>query len=75
MKLFRLNRVVDHSGVSGPGYVASGWETDYGEVFLRWYGTGFSFFHSMDDMLRVHGHGGDTVVDFIYDDGVFIKKG
>lgn len=75
MKTFRLHRKVDHSGVSGTGYVAEGWETSYGEVFLRWYGTGFSFFHSMKDMLAVHGHGGDTVVDVIYSDNVDITKG
>lgn len=75
MKVFKLNRFVDHSGISGRGYVAEGWQTSYGEVFLRWYGTGFSFFPSMQDMLRVHGHKGDTVVEVIYDDGVTIEKG
>lgn len=77
MRTFRLNRRVDHSGVSGNGYVAEGWETSYGEVFLRWYGTGFSFFNSMDDMLAVHGHKGDTIPEFICDDNVrlSIKKG
>lgn len=72
MRIFRLKRGKDHSGVSGEGYVAEGWQTSYGEVFLRWYGRGFSFFVSMGDMLRTHGHFGDTKLDVIFDDGVRI---
>lgn len=74
MQVFRLLRNRDHSGVSGTGYVAEGWLTSYGEVFLRWYGTGFSFFHSMSDMLKVHGYGGDTKVEIIWSEDVSIKK-
>lgn len=75
MQTFRLLRHKDVSGVSGEGYVAEGWITSYGECFMRWYGTGFSFFNSVEDMLRVHGHGGQTETEVIWGDGVVIQKG
>ena len=36
MRLFKLQRKVDCSGVSGTGVVAEGVEFDDGQVALRW---------------------------------------
>lgn len=76
MKLFKLNRKRDSTGVSGTGIIAEGWETTYGEIHLRWYGPygGDGRFESMKSMLAIHGHGGDTVVDVLYDDGISIER-
>lgn len=61
---FVLDRLVDHSGVSGPGVVADGVEFPDGRVALRWRGPNAST-NAHDDIanvLRVHGHDGDTRV-------------
>lgn len=64
---FILKRRVDHSGVSGTGNVAEGVVWTDGTVTLRWHGEHVSLVHwqSMDHMLAVHGHAGDTFAALI----------
>jgi len=64
---FILKRAVDHSGVSGTGRVADGVLWTDGSVTLRWHGEHASLVHwqSMEHMLAVHGHAGDTTAAFI----------
>lgn len=74
MRRFRLLRTVDHSGVSGPRagqppmHVAEGVEFFDGSVALRWYHPDYpatTIWPSLAGVLAIHGHGGDTVVDWI----------
>lgn len=61
-RLFRLERDVDHTGVSGVGIVADGVLWPDGTVTLRWCGDRPSTVNwaSLDDARHVHGHGGAT---------------
>lgn len=63
---FILQRHVDHSGVSGTGVVAEGAEFSDGSVALRWPGEhpSTAVWPDMRDMEAIHGHQGDTVVQY-----------
>lgn len=63
---FVLQRNIDHSGVSGTGVVAYGIEFDDGSVALRWPGEhpSTAVWSDMRDMEFIHGHEGDTVVQY-----------
>lgn len=68
-KPFLLHRNQDISGVSGVGDVAWGCLFPDGTVVLRWdasRGTPActSMWDTLEQMLRVHGHDGATVVQF-----------
>ena len=52
MRLFKLNRKRDISGISGTGIIAEGVEFSDGQVVMSWLGK----YHSME----IHGHGGAT---------------
>jgi hypothetical protein len=67
MRMFELVRHHDVSGVSGTGIVAEGVVWTDGAVALRWYGEHPSTadWLSLDDLLAVHGHEGDTTVHFL----------
>lgn len=66
MRRFLLNRHEDESGVSGTGIVAEGTLYDSGKISLLWKNSNsFGLWDDMDSMLKVHGHNGKTVVDFI----------
>ena len=62
MKLFRLDRDLDVSGVSGVGSVAQGVEFDDGTVVVRWLGnTPTTTMHAnMASVEKIHGHHGYT---------------
>ncbi|MEV6523064.1 hypothetical protein AB0M43_14030 [Longispora sp. NPDC051575] len=67
---FALRRWDDPTGVSGLGIVGYGvaWSDD--RVVLRWLGTTtgvaqFCVFDSLDDLMRVHGHGGRSEVVWV----------
>jgi len=66
-KLFRLNRKVDDTGVSGTGIVAEGVKFSDGKVAIRWTSEHKSttVFDSMKDLKKVHGHNGKTKVEFM----------
>ena len=74
MRRFQLRRAVDHSGVSGTGVVAEGVEFSNNHVALTWLTKpgnyryvpmGVAIYESTDHVLEVHGHDGDTVLDFL----------
>lgn len=64
---FVLRRDEDESGVSGEGVVAQGVVFTDGAVALRWLteyrSTGI--YNSIEDVERIHGHGGKTKVVFL----------
>ncbi|GIG63693.1 hypothetical protein Lfu02_80650 [Longispora fulva] len=67
---FALRRWSDPTGVSGTGVVAHGVVWFDGRVELRWIGTTTGVtsscsYDSIDDVLRVHGHGGRTEVAWL----------
>jgi hypothetical protein len=69
MKIYIMNRVVDVSGVSGTGIVAEVVQFSDGSCVVRWIkGATLAnvastvFYDSMNDLLAVHGHGGNTVL-------------
>jgi hypothetical protein len=64
---FVLNRQVDHSGISGVGLVAWGVQFPDGVCALHW-ATEFrsaTVFGSFADLLAIHGHKGDTRLDWL----------
>lgn len=67
MKLFQLVRKVDISGVSGTGVVAEGVEFHDGQCAITWFGKVHSvnIYSSLEDLIKVHGHEGNTEVVFI----------
>lgn len=67
MRTFRLERVIDESGVSGTGIVAQGVEFDDGSCALRWLTKHRStaVYDSATTLEKIHGHGGKTLV--VYD--------
>ena len=67
MRRFELHRHVDETGVSGTGVIAEGVEFTRGRVALTWLTAtpGTTFFESVEDMLAVHGHGGNTTVEWL----------
>lgn len=69
MRRFKLKRVVDVSGISGTGIIAEGIMFSNGRCVLQWLGLWPSIviWASVDDMLHVNGHGGNTVIDWIDD--------
>lgn len=64
MRRFRLIRDEDASGVSGTGFVAEGVHFANGKVVLAWLtqASSLGVYDSMDDLMRIHGHGGKTRV-------------
>ena len=69
MRRFQLFRKTDPSGVSGTGIVAMGVQWPDSTVSLRWLGpdAAFANWQSIEAVERIHGHGGQTVVEW-YDD-------
>ena len=68
LKRFHFDRIKDASGVSGIGVVASGVMFDDGQIALHWEGThaSINIYHSVEDLLFVHGHQGSTQI--VWDD-------
>jgi hypothetical protein len=75
MKLFRLNRRKDPTGVSGPGIVAEGVFFGDGSAVVRWMTEPYHstvFWPGPDAPLAieaVHGHDGSTVMEWWGSDG------
>jgi hypothetical protein len=70
MKTYFLCRAKDISGKSGTGRVAQVAEFDDGTAVLHWSAdtnsSGVSsteIFNSVDDLLKVHGHEGRTILE------------
>lgn len=67
MRRFELVRIEDESGISGTGVVAQGIEFDDGYCAMRWLTatTSTAIYNTADDLLKIHGHGGKTVMEFV----------
>ena len=62
------------SGISGRGRVAEGCLfTDTGEAVVHWFGNhgSINVYHSIDDVLYVHGHDGKTRI--VFDDPLLVE--
>ena len=77
MKLYYLCRREDVSGTSGTGHVAQVAEFDDGSVAVRWIAAtnaagvaSTTIFNCIDDLVKVHGHGGKTSVELVADTGL-----
>lgn len=69
MKIFELRREVDETGISGTGTVAQGVIFDDGRCALRWLTAcrSTAIYDSIEDVVRIHGHGGLTKVVVVFD--------
>lgn len=69
MKLFRLVREIDYSGISGTGIVAEGVEFDTGVVVMQWCvaerPSSIAVFGDMADVRELHGHRGATRIEYL----------
>jgi hypothetical protein len=67
MKRFFLKRKEDASGVSGTGRVADGVQYDSGKCVLCWLSDRpcIGVYESIDDVVKIHGHGGKTEIQWI----------
>ncbi|NIR16639.1 MAG: hypothetical protein GWN86_23040 [Desulfobacterales bacterium] len=64
MRVFKLHRKKDISGVSGVGIVAEGVEFSNGKVALAWHSSykSIAIYDSIKDVETIHCHGGFTQV-------------
>lgn len=64
---FRLKRIEDESGVSGTGYVAEGIKFSDGQTVINWLTDtrSIGIYHSVVEMIYIHGHGGKTVIEWV----------
>lgn len=64
IKPFYVYRLKDVSGVSGEGVIAEGAILPSGKVILEWLGKykTDTIFKNLEEMQRIHGHEGNTVV-------------
>lgn len=71
---FHFERAKDVSGVSGCGKVAEGCLFDTGEAVVHWLGVhgSINVYHSIDDVIYVHGHEGGTKI--VFDDPIVEEK-
>lgn len=67
MKRFYLRRLIDETGISGIGVIAEGIEFSNKQVILCWrtFNTSVGIYHNVEDMIRIHGHGGKTIIEWI----------
>lgn len=66
MRLFKLVRNEDYSGVSGTGEVAEGVEFSDGQCVMRWQTEipSTAIYNSIQDLVSIHGHEGRTFARF-----------
>jgi hypothetical protein len=65
--MFHLVRNKDVSGVSGIGVVAEGVVFRDGTTVIRWLSIehpSTNIYSSIEDVFKIHGHEGSTVIDF-----------
>lgn len=65
---FYVVRHFDRSGVSGTGYVAQGTQWSSGRAAVHWFAGGSTVtqvWDSLEDFLRIHGHEGETSIEWI----------
>jgi hypothetical protein len=70
VRAYYLRRNEDLSGMSGTGRVAEVAVFDDGTAVIRWIDrmnstrvSSTAIFDSVDDLLKIHGHGGRTVLE------------
>ena len=71
MRPFQLRRLEDVSGVSGSGVVAEG--VDFGDYTVLYWKpemtrlgvAGLGIYRSTDELIQIHGHGGQTVLEWL----------
>ena len=70
MKIFKLFRKKDISGVSGTGWIAEGVEFSNGKVVISWLGklSATNVYDTIENAIAIHGHEGNTL--FVYDSNV-----
>lgn len=64
MKIYRLNRHVDISGVSGTGIVAHAVVFADGTTCVK-FQDGLSVYRSFAKAVEIHGHNGDTTFELV----------
>jgi hypothetical protein len=68
VSVFRLFRLEDETGLSGTGAVAEGVQFSNGKVVVAWGGAlsvpSVAVFDSIDEVKKVHGHGGKTRIEW-----------
>ncbi len=70
MRRFLLRRDVDVTGISGTGFVAEGVEFSDGITVVHWRGEHAStvVWETLDDVIAIHGHNGQTTVQWLEDE-------
>ena len=73
---FVVERTQDISGVSGIGIVASGVVFPSGKAVMEWltFHSSMTVFQNVDDITKIHGHGGATTIKFIDEENVSDNK-
>lgn len=71
MRRFELHRDEDETGISGTGRIAQGIQFDDGTAALRWltHVRSTGYYDSVDDLLKIHGHGGRTRLVWLDEEG------
>jgi DNA polymerase-3 subunit epsilon len=66
MKLFKLNRKTDPTGISGTGVVAAGCVLPSGKVVLEWRGprASITLHENIENVIAIHCHNGATVIEW-----------
>jgi hypothetical protein len=66
MRTFVLERNEDETGISGTGIVAEGIQFTNGKCAMSWLTdvTSVAIYGSLEDLEKIHGHGGKTKVVF-----------
>ena len=69
LRLFRLVRDEDETGISGTGPVCAGVMLPSGRCALEWIvgeqPGSIAIYNNVDAMLQVHGHGGKTRLEWL----------
>ncbi len=69
MRRFKLKRLEDETGISGTGYIAEGVLFTKGTKWavLNWLTqyTSAAIYPSIDELMKIHGHGGKTVLEWV----------
>lgn len=67
MRRFELHRDHDLTEISGVGIIAEGVVYSDGTVAMRWLSERptTTTFNCIDDVIAIHGHGGDTRVQYV----------
>lgn len=71
MKIYRLMRRADVTGVSGAGIVAYAVEFPNGKVVVAWHAEArpksIAVYDAMDEAIQVHTHGGASEFQLIHE--------